>query len=42
VYPPEGPKPPTAKEMRRIVEANKKKKLDSHKEPTHGWFARSK
>jgi len=42
VYPPEGPKPPTAKEMRRIVEANKKKKLDSQKEPSNGWFARSK
>ena len=25
VYPPEGPKPPTAEEMRKIVEANKKK-----------------
>ena len=27
VYPPEGPKPPSAAEMRKIVEANKKKKL---------------
>ena len=27
VYPPEGPKPPTAAEMRKIVEANKKKRL---------------
>ena len=26
VYPPEGPKPPTAEEMRKIVEANKKKR----------------
>ena len=25
VYPPEGPKPPTAEEMRKIVEANKKR-----------------
>lgn len=26
VYPPEGPKPPTAEEMRKIVEANKKRR----------------
>ena len=42
VYPPEGPKPPTAREMRMIVEANKKKRLDLQKEPSRGWFARSK
>ena len=27
VYPPEGPQPPSAAERRKIVEANKKKKL---------------
>ena len=26
VYPPEGPKPPSAEEMRKIVEANKNKR----------------
>lgn len=26
VYPPEGPKPPTAEEMKKIVDANKKKR----------------
>jgi len=28
VYPPEGPKPPSQDEMRKIIEANRKKRLD--------------
>jgi protein PET100 len=38
VYPPEGPKPPTAKEMKRIVEANKKKRVDVEGTKS-GWFS---
>ena len=43
VYPPEGPKPPSAKEMRVIVEANRKKKLDSTGERPRGtWLGSAK
>ena len=42
VYPPEGPKPPTAKEMKRIVEANRKKKVDKVDGPSGSWFKTAK
>ena len=43
VYPPEGPKPPTAQEMKKIVEANKKRRVDiDTPAASRAWFGWSK